>query len=716
MGKMEPLTKNMKSLLKPKSYLLILVMFFSLADSLFGMGATPQIQIEKWKQVPLRSHAQKEAGLMGGEGMQRVYKIAYAPSNPQIVYLISNTSQTWKSEDGGNLWKMMHKGFLSNGGIDISVDPLNENIVFAAGSLCKVKSPFYSSPVDGIYRTLDGGKNWRLVKQTSFFGESIEGKHFAFNHERAENSKTKTVYAGTHKDGLLISTDGGNNWKTIGFKGERILDIKRNPSDPTALYLLTVKGLFKVVIKNSTILRIKRLGEDLPDKFKTFALNPEDPSIIYAAMGKGGVYKSSDGGITFFRLKKGLPLNLNYTQIALSRVNPEQLYVSVHKSARLNPFWSNDGGESWHSPVTLNKDGLSLTEGRYASASIATHPGKPDIALTSTNGVARIIKTIDGGTNWFYSGNGYTGGRKSEGTTSHAFYPDPEKMIFFLMDFGPALTVDGGKTFRLIDIPRVNGAKTTSVGSVSPTDGNLIVTAIGRWEKQKLAVSRDNGRIWRIFRETDDRYKFIAFHPQKPNIIYASGFISKDNGKTWRKLTQKVYGIFRSNGDIVYSIDEFGKNKSVIKRSDNRGKTWISPYPYIPVKASSINEIDIDPLNPNRIYIASNSGLYILNNKKRMWLNKDKWSGLSKDYFGFPSIKCVAVDPTNPNVVYAGKWAPGKGQSNGIFRSIDYGNTWGNITYNLVSPFSVWSISVSPHDGTVYIGSSHGTWKLPPPY
>ncbi len=344
------------------------------------------------------------------------------------------------------------------------------------------------------------------------------------------------------------------------------------------------------------------------------------------------------------------------------------------------------------------------------------HPEDPDTALTAANGKARILKTDNGGISWFYSGNGYMGARKGEGITSQAFYTDPEKMIFFLMDHGPALTVDGGETFRLLDIPAVNGRRTTRVGAVSPVDENLIVTAIGGWNIQKLAVSRNGGGSWEIIPGTEDRYKFISFHPQKPDIIYAYGFVSTDSGGTWEKLSRKIYGMFRSNGDTVYSKAETEDGKTAIYRSDDQGKTWTDPYPHLPVPMGSISEIDIDSFNPDRIYVASGQGLYIYDDKSGKWLKKGEESGLTRDRFGMMSFKCIAVDPKHPGIVYTGRWAPGRGDSNGIFRSEDFGKSWKNITYNLGPDITIWSVSVSPHDGTVYIGSSHGTWKLSPPY
>ena len=672
----------------------------------------------EWKQVPLRTVNQKIAGLMGGEGMQMIQSMAYAPSNPQVVYLVSDTSQVWKSIDGGKTWSMKHKGFIANGGLSVAVDPLNENIALIAGSVgWPINRYKPTDPLCGIFRTKDGGESWKLVKKTFYFKREIGdngGRYFAFITKASDKKYTNTIYAGTYNDGLLKSTDSGDNWSLIGLEGKNIYDIRLNPQNQFIVYIATTQGLYRY---DDNFGKINKIGIGLPDYPRTIAVNPKDPNIIYAAVGKHGVYMSMDGGLNFSERNKGLPKGEEYIHISLSPANPEYLYVSINKSRKLNPFWSHDSGKSWNVPKTIDQGKLSLVgEHRFFSGQIEPNPKYFDIALTAANGKARILKTMDGGINWFYSSEGYTGGRLGVGKTSLAFSNDAQKMVFFLIDHGPALTTDGGEKFQILDIPRLS-AETTPVGAVSPSPGsNLIVTAIGDWGKQSLAISGDNGKNWKVFPETEDRYKFIAFHPQKPNIIYAQGFISKDSGNSWKKLQEKIYAVFRANSDIVYSIDIIDKNKYIIKRSNDQGESWTISYPELPVETKAINEIDIDPLNSNRIYVASNEGFYIYNDKNKKWVKKGEESGLTKDYFGLMSFKCVAVDPKHPEVVYAGKWAPGKGHSNGIFRSINYGKTWENITYNLGPEFTAWSITVSPHDGTVYVGSSHGTWKLPTPY
>ncbi|MBE7445003.1 MAG: hypothetical protein HS132_07050 [Planctomycetia bacterium] len=82
---------------------------------------------------------------------------------------------------------------------------------------------------------------------------------------------------------------------------------------------------------------------------------------------------------------------------------------------------------------------------------------------------------------------------------------------------------------------------------------------------------------------------------------------------------------------------------------------------------------------------------------------------MAKDAFGSVNTGNVAVDPVSPNVVYAGSYAAAKGQSNGVFRSTDYGMTWTNVSGNLGSAFNCPTLQVNPYTRYVYAGGFHGT-------
>ena len=95
----------------------------------------------EWIPVPLRSAEQAAAGIAGGEGMQLIYGISYAPSNQETVYLVTDVSQVWKSVDGGSTWQMRNNGFLANGGLSSSPPDLLSRPVAGRTAGCALNGP-----------------------------------------------------------------------------------------------------------------------------------------------------------------------------------------------------------------------------------------------------------------------------------------------------------------------------------------------------------------------------------------------------------------------------------------------------------------------------------------------------------------------------------------------------------------------------------------------
>jgi len=721
----------------------IFIIPVAIAVLLFTFASATEAAVQPWQPLPFRTDAMKNAGMEGGEG-EMVFGISYAPSNPDVAYIVSDTSQVWKSTDGGYSWQSKRNGFRAIAGISLSVDPLNENVVFVSGSRHCIDC-FLSSPVDGIYRTLDGGESWQLVRPTAYY-RSHEGQHFVFDPRSFNGTRHMTVYAATHTEGLLKSVDGGDTWTVAGLAGVWIQDIEinvDNANNAVVLYIATQQGL-KKGIDDGTTVTITPLGDlpPLPVYASTIALDPQpDPAndIIYAALGTAKVYKSVNGGRNFVLKSNGLFLNnTDYRHIDISGANPNYLYVSLHETTSNNPFYSRDGGETWQQAADIDAGNLFFNHDTYFSSPTAPHPTNPNIALHFFTG-GRISKTVDGGVTWRYSGNGYMGDRRLNNTSAYFDPANPDRMIFFMMDTGPVITVNKGDTWALLPVPYTNGGVSTPVGAVDPNNPNKVITPIGTWTSQNMAVSLDGGYTWSVSSTVTGNFKFLSFHPQNSAYVYAgtiySGWISSDGGNSWTPTgTKSIRAVFPGNGDIVYAFEACTDTdipvagctvkKSILWRSVTRGATW-AQMSINDFKVENLYSVDIDPLNDNRLYAGTSCDVYVYDgtiastpDQSIRWTATGRTGGIPTENFGDGDklfVNAVTVDPNSPNIVYAGLWAPGYGhRTRYIFRSFDYGVTWQDIGYNLQEYSTVWSLAVDPSNSDLYMNTSHGNYVFNP--
>jgi photosystem II stability/assembly factor-like uncharacterized protein len=651
----------------------------------------------RWEQIPLKTQVQYDNGFSGGDGFQYVHSISYASSDPSRAYLTVDTSAVWRSDDGGISWSPRFNGFNAYGGRSLAVDPHNPNVVIVAGFLGfdKERADKYPKLHQGIYMTLDGGESWKFKHETNFYKQESKGELFVFIPGSENAYRTSLIYCGSFEDGLLLSEDGGNSWRTMALKGIEILAVARGGGDDELL-VATKNGLYRYA--NSVV---EPIGRNLPSWPRSIATSREDGKfVIYAALGEAGVFKSVDDGNSFIRTRAGLPV-ANWTDVAASLVDMNQVYVRCDRYG-LPPYYSSDGGATWNAPDNPDEGGILEKPGFFFSSPFATHPREPKIALHVTNGRARIIRTMNGGATWKYSGDGFTGARMTS-----AGWLDGGSHIFSLTDHGLWRSRENG-IYEEIPLARMFGRVSSRSIAVN---GSHVVASLGQWTKQGLIVSHDEGRTWERFENLDDRYDLITFSPKEPATVFAGKYVSRDNGRHWASLGRTIAAI--SKCGILYALDgEGGKGGSenrVIFRSEDDGRTWVR-FGTSPVHQSIIHKLVVDPSNASRLFLATTRGLYIGDGGK--WDLKDYRDGLSKDAFGTCGIKTIAFDPFDSKRIYVGRHCTGFGNANGVFVSDDGGENWTNANYNLEPGFSVYGLEVSPLSGTVYLGSSFGTFRL----
>ena len=182
-------------------------------------------------------------------------------------------------------------------------------------------------------------------------------------------------------DGIYRSVDGGGkSFVHLGLEAtHHIAEIALHPSDPDIAYVAAVghlwgysgtRGLYKTTDGGKTW---EKLTAGLPADDKTgcteVIMHPDNPEILFAGFYQrlrephwytsggpnGGIFKSTDGGKTWRKIRKGLPTgDTGMIDISICRKFPNTMVAAVEADEKLPPdvpgsgvYRSDDGGESW---------------------------------------------------------------------------------------------------------------------------------------------------------------------------------------------------------------------------------------------------------------------------------------------------------------------------------------------------------------------------------
>jgi photosystem II stability/assembly factor-like uncharacterized protein len=201
-------------------------------------------------------------------------------------------------------------------------------------------------------------------------------------------------------------------------------------------------------------------------------------------------------------------------------------------------------------------------------------------------------------------------------------------------------------------------------------EGRLWAASWGLWGGGVIAVSTDGGATWerRDAGLEDFSVRAIAVDPNDAKFIVAGGltgvYRSADGGVSWDKISDQInvesLALDPRNHDRIY-VGTWRQGW----RSDDGGKSWKQIAEGM-VLDTDMFSITIDPAKPDNIWVATCGWVYNSIN------GGDNWTRY-KDGFDNRRIHDVEIDPTDPNVIYAGSVA-------GLYRSENQGKLFGVVS------------------------------------
>lgn len=650
----------------------------------------------------------------------------------------------------------------------------------------------------GVWKSINGGITFKAV-----FDEYTQ----SIGAIAMDRKKPETVWVGTGEawtrnsvsvgDGVYKTTDGGDNWKHVGLKDtERIVKILIHPAESDTVYVCAPghlwnsneeRGVFKTTDGGNIWNKV--LYVDADTGCGDLAMDPQEPDILYAGMwqfrrwpwhfesgGPGsGLYKTTDGGTTWKKITSGLPESeLGRIGIAVAPSRPNRVYATV-ESESTAMYRSDDCGESWTRVGTTG-----MVEARPFYFSLVVVDPKNYDRVYKPAGVTAVSND---------AGETFTNIAGTPHPDHHAFWINPANPDHILLgtDGGLYESINRGVhwTFRqslplsqfyqvsydLQDPYYVYGGLQDNGSWMGPSQAptgitNSLWRNIGGGDGFHVHVDRgaadfiytewQGGHIQRYRRSTgetkdikpleeegDPKYRFnwnspIQVSPNRADTMYIGGqylFRSRDRGESWEKISpdlttndpekQKqiesggltVDNSTAENHCTIYTIAEspfdeniiwVGTDDGNVQVTQNGGKSWTNVTSNLPdvLPCTWVSQVEASPHDKATAYVTLD-GHRTGDMKPYLFKTTDfgrTWRSLITEGVEGYALS-VRQDIVNPRLLFLGT-------EFGLYISIDDGARWARFKSKLPK-VAVASIAIHPREHDVILGThGRGIWII----
>jgi photosystem II stability/assembly factor-like uncharacterized protein len=637
-----------------------------------------------------------------------------------LFYMGATGGGVWKTTDAGNTWVNISDGFFGGSVGAVAVSESDNNVIYVGMGEKTVRGNVSSG--DGIWKSVNAGKTWKHIGLKN-------SRHIPRMRIHPKNADIVfaavlgDLYKPTQERGIYKTTDGGKNWKRVLFADENsgAIDLIIDPNNPRILYATTwdvrrTPYSLSSGGKGSAVYKSTDGGENwtnistnkgLPKGIwgiSGVTVSPVNSNIVWVLIenDKGGIYKSTDAGKTWKLINSERKLRQRawyYTRLYADTQDEDILYVlnvRYHKST--------DGGKTYKT--------FNAPHGDHHDLWIA--PEDNQRMVIADDGGAQV--SFDAGENWSSYMNQPTSQFYRVTTDNHFPY-----RIYVAQQDNSTLRIPHRTNGRFIsqrDWESTAGGESAHI-AVDPNNNDIVyggsysglltrrnhktgeTRAINVWPDDPMG----HGAI-------DSKYRFqwnfpIFFSPNKTNRLYAASnhlHMTENEGQSWKVISPyltrndpKTLGpsggpITKDNTSVEYYGTIFaaveskyekdliwvGSDDGLVHITKNGGETWDNITPKKMPEWMMINAIEVDPFTKGGAYIVGTKYktgdykpyIYQTKNYGKTW--KLIVNGIRNEDF----TRALRADPKRKGLLYAGT-------ERGMYISFNDGKNWQQFQLNL---------------------------------
>lgn len=642
------------------------------------------------------------------------------PNKANLYYMGATGGGVWKTNDAGNSWSTISDGFFGGSVGAIAVSESDTNVIYVGNGEVTVRGNVSSG--DGMWKSVNAGKTWKHIGLKN-------SRHIPRVRIHPKNSDIVfaavlgDLYKASEERGVYKSIDGGKNWKKVLFSNADAgaVDLIIDPTNPRVLYASTWNvrrtpyslssggegsALWKSTDEGETWTNIST-NKGLPKGIwgiSGITVSPLNSDIIWALIENkdGGLYKSTNAGETWKLVNSERKLRQRawyYTRLYADTQDENLLYV-----LNVQYHQSKDGGKTFKT--------FNAPHGDHHDLWIA--PENNQRMIIADDGGAQI--SFDAGKNWSTYMNQPTAQFYRVVTDNHFPY-----RIYGAQQDNSTVRISHRTNGGIIgesDWESTAGGESAHI-AVDPLNNNIVYG--GSYGGLLTRMNHKTGERRAINVWPDDpmghgaedmKYRFqwnypIFFSPHNKQKLYTTSnfvHVTYNEGQSFEVIspdltrndpkTLEVSGgpITKDNTGVEYYGTIFaavespfeadliwtGSDDGLVHVTKNGGKNWENVTPKKMPEWMLINCIEVDPFTAGGAYIVGTRYklgdytpyIYKTEDYGRTW--KLITNGISAEHF----TRALRADPNRKGLLYAGT-------ENGIYISFDDGENWESFQLNL---------------------------------